>query len=152
MDITWLMNDGEGDKQRMARITIELAPEDDPHGFLVGLVWRKRLEAFLQAFAKPAEYGATEYDTKEFQDLLDRFGYIGYHVALRLDGMMLAARDWFGIGWGTIATTVERPRQTVKDQITASRREAANAGHWYDSAGLHEGSGIEACAAIDGRD
>lgn len=152
MDITWRMDDGEDDRRRLAEVTIKLVPEDDPHGYLVGLLWHKRLEAFLQIFAKPAEYGATGHDAAEFRDLLNRFGYVGYHVAMRLDGMMLAARDWFGIGWGTIATTVERPRQTVKDQIIANRKESARIGHWYDSAGLHEGTGTEASAAIDGRD
>jgi hypothetical protein len=154
MDITWKMGDLNEvtHQRRLARITITFTPEDDPHGYLVGLVWNKRLEAFLRVFAKPAEWGATGYSEQEFRDLLNAAGYVDYHFRGRLEGMMLAARDQYGMGWGTIAATLERPRQTVRDQIRAIRRDFARQGSWYDSSGFHHGGGrdaLEVCAGTE---
>lgn len=140
--------DRSGQEVRVRTITITIDPEDDPDGHINGLVSRERLEAFLRAYARPGDYGAPE-DAEDARLLLQRFAFVAAMCARRLEGMQLAARDQWGMGWGTIANARESSRSTVKYQITATREQYADQGAWYDAAGLHLGTPGDAVAALE---
>ena len=140
--------DRDGQQMRVRTITITLDPEDDPDGHINGLVSRERLEAFLRAYARPGDYGAPG-DAEDARLLLQRFAFVAAMCARRLEGMQLAARDQWGMGWGTIANARESSRSTVKYQITTAREHYAEQGAWYDEDGLHLGTAAGAMAALE---
>lgn len=146
MNITWQMDQGQGDTARPARIVIDLAPEDDPDGHLTGLLLRGRLAAFLRAYARPGDLGAPE-SASDAYDLLSAFGYVTNMCNSRLEAMQLAARDQWCMGWGTIAAAVELARSTVKGRIQATRERFAERGVWYDLTGVHRADPVTALEA-----
>lgn len=138
MKVTWQDETMTGGKPGRKTITITVEPSDDPHGHINGLLLRERLEAFLVVFANASNYPA-DATAEDIRDLLLRFGYVANATGPRLDGLLLAARDQFGLGWGTIANALDRPRTTVKERIVKLRREHAAMGAYYDADGLHLG-------------
>lgn len=136
MDIKWnLGHDMPDGSRRTSSISITLEPEDDPDGYIVGLLMNDRLAAFLACFAHTSKFPAE--DALDAREVLMRFAYVHYHCRGRMEMLQLAARDQFGLGWGTIANAVEGSRSTVKGQILAARDRSAESGYFWDPAGLH---------------
>jgi hypothetical protein len=137
---------GDGPEKRVTSITIEVGPGDDPDGHISGLISRGRLEAFLRAYARPHDLGAPE-DKGEAYALLSGFAYVANMCTDRREAMQLAARDQWGMGWGTIAAAAERSRSTVKGQVQSARTRYAEVGDWWDAGGLHHGTPEQAAGA-----
>jgi hypothetical protein len=105
-------------------VTLNL-PDDDPNGHLRALLATGQLEALLRVCAQPTDLGAPD-DRGEALALLERFAEVTRTCADRLQAMQLAARDRWGMTWGTIATAVDLSRSTTKGQIEAARARQAN--------------------------
>jgi hypothetical protein len=136
MLIEWELGHELADKtRRPSKIEITLEPDDDPDGYIVGLLMQERLGDFLSCFANTRRFPAA--DKLEAREVLMHFAYVASHCAGRLEMLQLAARYQFGLGWGTIANAVEGSRSTVRDQILAARERAADRGWWWDDGGLN---------------
>ncbi len=136
MDVQWkLGHDMPDGSRRTSEITITMEADEDPDGYIVGLLMNQRLGDFLKVFAQTGAFPAE--DELEALDVLMHFAYVAHHCQARLDMLQLAARDQFGLGWGTIATAVEGNRSTVRGQILAARNRAAESGYFWDQNGLH---------------
>jgi hypothetical protein len=125
MDIKYTYHDhgtADFETEKIAQIIIDLKPEDDPCDGITELLAKGWLEAFLRAYPRPDDLGKPA-DAAEALNLLTGVARLHNRCAERLDEMMLAARDQWGHGWGTIATAVNLPRSTVKGRIqVASER------------------------------
>lgn len=143
MRITW----AKGTAARPARVTIELAPSDDPAGRIAEMLADGELEAFLRAYGRDTDLGAPA-NAADALDVLTKFGHVHNRSIGRLKGLMLAARDQWGYGWGTIAQAVGMPRTTVKERIQTARQNYAAMGQWYDADGYHHASTDTAQNAI----
>ncbi|MFF5265123.1 hypothetical protein ACFY4C_40085 [Actinomadura viridis] len=134
MEVTW---GKDPDIPGRTRIIIGLDEADDPSGVLYEALIRGRLETLLTVLGRPANGGVST--EQELKDTLWDFAFMAYTSGARLDDLLLRARDQYGLGWGTIATLADRPRSTIKDRITSTRRAYAAEGQWYDATGLHFG-------------
>lgn len=136
MDIKWkLGHDLPDGSRRTSSIEISLDADDDPDGYIVGLLQYGRLEAFLKCFPFLDRFPAE--DKLDAREMLMNFAYVANHCQGLLGTLQLAARDQFGLGWGAIASAVEGNRSTVRGQILAARDRAAERGYFWDPDGLH---------------
>jgi hypothetical protein len=132
-----------GPERAVSSITITLAPGDDPLGMIGGIILRDRLEAFLRVYATPGDLG-NPADAADAVRLLAAVSEVYAMTGTRLEAMQLAARDQWNMGWGSIATAMDRSRSTVKGQVQAIRRRYEDDGLWYDLDGLHCGDRLTA--------
>lgn len=130
-------------------ITITVPKAEDPKGYIQDMLDKDRFRLLLEAIGRPLRFDWIA-DSTEMANLLIAMGWMEKKVGSRLGGLMLAARDQFGMGWGEIATCTETPRQTVKSRILRLRKSYADLGAVYTPDGGYADIGpVAALAVID---
>ena len=129
-------------------ITITYHPDEDPDGWITGLITRDYLGDFLTAYALAGEGLTGCSTTDDARARLAALAYVTHQADGRLGGALLQARDQFRLGWTRIATAADMPRQSVKDRIIRTRRKHAAIGYWFAADGLHHGTPDAAHAAL----
>jgi hypothetical protein len=129
-------------------ITITYHPDEDPDGWIQGLITRDYLGDFLAAYALAGDglTGCGSDDAARWR--LRALAYVTHQADGRLGGALLQARDQYRMGWTSIAAAVDLPRQTVKDRIVRTRQRHAAKGYWFAADGLHHDTPDAAHAAL----
>ncbi|SHK96443.1 hypothetical protein SAMN05421803_14918 [Nocardiopsis flavescens] len=138
MDVTWQHPEGEGDP-RIGPITLTPDAIEALSPTLGALVTAEeggtRLGRVLGALVAPGS--TARAGAEEIGRILWALALMGADLPRALDRTMVAARDHYGLSWGTIATSAGVPRATVRRRIATARRTLAEAGIYVDGAGEH---------------
>jgi hypothetical protein len=149
MDVKYTLGHMLGNGERRAsQIVITIDAGEDPDGHIVGLLMRDRLETFLRIYPRPMEFPAE--DAAYARSMLGEFAFVAGICRNRMEMLLLAARDQYGLSWAVIADQAEMNRSTARDHVMATRKQFAEMGWWFDGAGAHQGTPEEASAALSG--
>lgn len=116
----------------LVRLTVDIHPAAGGPD-LDYLVDTGILAGFLAGLAAPHGQNSTPATT----GVLAATAGVSSLAALAIPRLALVARDRNGWSWRRIGAALVVHHVTVSRQVTAERRAAADAGHWYDATGHH---------------
>lgn len=140
MKITW---ERRGDEQhgpedtRPAswRIVIDVDREDDPQGYLWGLISQDGLEGVLRLYGQGQEIHV-DGDGDLWGLLVDN-GRVTDHLRTRFNGFLWAARDTYGMSWRQLENATDLPQKQLRGIVERTREAYADLGYWRDERGRH---------------